>query len=397
MDIKFQAFSFAKSQRVNSGVNNNFQNYSNMNFSLKNDVFVRSPKAEPSFAGKKVENNLSEDLLAIGIVGAPFVLSIAGGTYMMKKCDSKDIFLPDGTYLMSTDNLSLKTDKINADGLNGSIKIEGTGIDIDPDKYDYDVCIPEKGIYKNYDGSVDIDLLNHKYIDVANKVFIDPANKISAVFDGNSMQNIVIPSFSGTSMSGNEHYIATPTRSEYINAHNGQVPENDPIYDMYKDKTDLNLRVAYPDDNRTNMQKLADFFNPFARNRVVNFDKTKEYDIFGREILTVKDADGSITKFGLDERLAKIAEQNNISNENLGEICKFVDNIRLKDYIVSNHPACENLEIAEYETMDSFIKRITGADSVDVDVIDSNDIDEQIAQTEDIEASSLLDILFDLV
>lgn len=138
--------------------NTNFATKNN----LQNDVFIKN--SQISFKSKetaKESNNVLYDLAAIGVVAAPLLLSIAAATKLAKHQSSEDIFLPDGSYFMNTNEFKLSSKDITADGDDGIFKVKDTGINIDASKYD--IADIEKGIYKNYDGSVDIDLLHNKY------------------------------------------------------------------------------------------------------------------------------------------------------------------------------------------------------------------------------------------
>lgn len=221
MKVLFNTF-FNGSSIQNQGVNNfSDQKVSSPMNNLQSDMFVKSTNDVP-FNGKINKEKIKDvagDLAAIGVVGAPLILSIAGGAYLMKNMDVKDIFLPDGSYLMSVDEL--KTDKITANAEEGILKIEGTPIDIDANRYDFaDI---ERGVFKNYDGSVDIDLANNKYIDLEHGVIIDPDNQMSfienadGVFENVAIPALSSPNFKGSSMSGNSSYVRiTPSREAYI-------------------------------------------------------------------------------------------------------------------------------------------------------------------------------------
>lgn len=354
MNINFQTFSVNSSYKY-LGVNSKpYATNAIRNQGLVADTFIKNT-TQPSFMGDNQKSSIKDDLICIGLLGAPILLSVGACSYAMNHMEIDHLFAPDGSYIMSLKDKTLESDTINADGETGEFKIEGTNVNIEPDKYD--ISIPEKGIYKNLDGSIDIDLQNNKYIDTENKIFIDPEHKISAIGDENGLHNVVLPSFSGHSMSEGYARII-PSRSEYIEKY-GHAPEDDPhLMELSKGQlTNPELIRAFPDDNRTFEQKLVDFFNPLS-NSTHPYDHTKEYDIFGREILTVKDANGSISKIALDENLSHFAQEHNLTNENISEIAQFVDNMRLEKYLVEHHPNYANLEIANHETMDEFLGRL---------------------------------------
>ena len=401
MKVNFQTLAMVYPYK-NFGINSK-SHHSNAieSNALPNDIFVRNIN-QPSFTSNNEDLTLSEKLTAIGVIGVPFLLSIGAGSYAMAHMDVKDIFLPDGTYLMSLDDSKLETNTIKADGDTGSFKIEGTGIDIQPEKYD--VAIPEKGIFKNYDGSVDIDLLNHKYIDAEHKIFIDPEHKISAISDGTALHNIVIPNidspnFMGHSFSNDSPISIPQTRSEYIHQH-GHAPENDAHFgkEQYENNMEnMNFRQVFPDDNRSWDQKLIDFFNPLA-SKYPNpkFDKSQEYDIFGREIFTIKDDAGNITRVALDEKMIDIANKYDIDKENISEIVKFADNIRLKEYLVSYHPNYSNMQIAESETMQEFLNRVHTEENHTNDIEHNNDNDTDTPET-DYDNSDIIEVFSEIL
>ena len=150
---------------------------------------------------RKEENNLVDALATIGFVGIPLVSSIIIGTELMKHSPKgNEIFLSDGSYLCNVKDLKLESDKVIADADDGIFKVEGTGIDINPDRFSGhgDIFDPEHGIYRTADGSIDIDLLNNKYIDTHNGIFVDPDEKISTLVDEDGeVKHFVLPSFAG--------------------------------------------------------------------------------------------------------------------------------------------------------------------------------------------------------
>lgn len=158
------------------------------------DVFVKNT-ANITFTGSGKPgkgDNLPDALKKAGIKGIPFLLGLATGVGMSKIGDKAEgIIFDEEGFEVSEGNVS--SDMVNISSDEGIIKIEGTGIDIDADKYDY--VDWDNLVFKNYDGSVDIDLLNNKYIDVENGIFVDPEFGVSAVLDGDHFENIAIPSF----------------------------------------------------------------------------------------------------------------------------------------------------------------------------------------------------------
>lgn len=316
---------------------NNYQNSPiQVSKPIQNDIFVKSSN-NISFNGvnknEKVKDILS-DMAAIGIIGAPLVLSIAASSYAMRNMDVKDIFLPDGSYLMSIDDLKIETDKITADADDGIFKVEGTPIDIDASKYDYaDVA---NGVFKNYDGSVDIDLANNKYIDFKNGIFVHPESKMSLVrLSDGSLHNMPLPdlnspNFKGASMSFNYSSREPDTRQEFIDKHNIR-PE---------DQHGSSYESVIPNDNRNLGQKFVDWFKFVPR----KYDDTKEYDLFGRELMTIHKKDGSILKIAIDEKLQPIIDKYDLKENSINELSEFFDAIKLKNYIAEFNPVSRILQ-----------------------------------------------------
>lgn len=163
---------------------------------LQNDIFIRSTN-NVSF-GSKHENkaeNLKDGLKDIGMVGAPLLLGVTAGVLSVSSViDTEELF--DDDVKVDAVDKSLEFGIIKADADDGIFKVAGTGINIDPSRFDY--SDPENGIYSNYDGSVDIDLMNGKYIDSENGIYVDESKGISAVVDqyGNA-RHFVLPAFGG--------------------------------------------------------------------------------------------------------------------------------------------------------------------------------------------------------
>ena len=387
MKVQFYPYSVYnnKYQNPNNSFSTNFLSQTKFN-NNQSDFFVKSLN-NISFAGVEKNNkkDVISDLEAIGIIGAPFVLSIGAGTYAMNRMNPKDIFLPSGTYFMSTDQM--KTDKILADADEEILKIEGTPIDIDASKYD--ISDFEHGIFKNFDGSVDIDLANNKYIDIDKGVIIDPDHNLSFIQDETGiLHNLVLPdlnspNFNGASIGTTNPIPVKQTRQEYIQDNNSR-PEDDfsNIYPGEKRIPHSAMdRVVDPDDNRKLAQKIMDFFNPFAPDSRFNhlYDKSKSYDMFGREILTINKPDGSISKVAIDENLKGILDKYHLKEDSLGEIADFFDKIKLKEYLLEYHPAT-NFDLGVHvDTFQEFLHRISESHSDVADIIQNDAITETIS------------------
>ena len=399
--MKIQFFTYSNVNFLNG---QNHINNLNKNVTLpqsinnnKVDSFTKSAK-EISFHGvekKNKTNDVLSDLAAIGIIGAPFVLSIGAGCYVMNKMNPEDIFLPDGTYFMSTEQM--KTPVITADTDEGILKIEGTPIDIDASKYD--IADIEHGIFKNFDGSVDIDLANNKYIDMDKGVIIDPEHNLSFIKDASGeIHNLVLPDLNSPNFEGASIGTVNPvhlrqTREEYINQHHSK-PEDD-LSNIYSDNNRIpnsaSDRVVDPDDNRNLAQKIMDFFNPFAPDsRVTNmYDRSKSYDVFGREILTISKPDGSISKVAIDEDLKAVLDKYHLKKDSLGEIADFFDKIKLKEYLLEYHPAQSFDFNVHIDSFQDFLQHVSEKHSDVADAI-TNDAITEVFTTSD-SHTSLLD------
>ncbi len=146
------------------------------------------------------KDNLIDALTVIGFVGVPLVSSIVIGAELMKRTPQGDqIFLSDGSYLCDVKDLQVKSDNVVADADDGILKIKNSPVNIEASKCDY--ADPERGVYWNYDGSVDIDLLNDKYIDTKNGIYVDVNNGLSAFVKDGVVRDLPLINFGGASMS----------------------------------------------------------------------------------------------------------------------------------------------------------------------------------------------------
>jgi hypothetical protein len=325
-----------------------------------NDVFVKNASAV-SFTGtsESKKTDVGEALATIGFVGGFFALTLGSAIYFVNHPSSSGlVFLSDGTYV-NLSNLSAKSSNVTADADDGILQIKGTGIDIRPERFDY--VDAGKGIYKNYDGSVDIDLLKHKFIDKANGIFVDPAHKISAVMHDGKLENIVVPDTSfGTSMDPRDHYISESlpiTRANFMEKY-GISPEE------YKTEHGFipQSRTIVPDDNRSLTEKLKDFFSGH------NSNNEKLHDIFGREIVSFTDKAGNMSHVALNEEMMEFVKDHHLNNDKISELINFADNIRLKEYLVNFEP--HYADLVKTETMDEFVSRLSATSSV-VDINDT--------------------------
>ena len=251
------------------------------------------------------ENNLGSSLKNLSIKGLPFLLGVVTSVAMVKMGeDAKELLVDNDGYIAT--NSSVRSDLVNIDTAKGIIKFEGTGIEID--SRNYDIADIENGIFKNYDGTVDIDLSANKFIDLKQGIIIDPENKISGVLDNGRMQSIAVPSFG----SG---YPTTPWDDRWLTMPN---PEGIEAKDPF--------------------EKAADFLKGlFKKDTVTTTSDTR--DIFGNEIMIAKDDDGDVylAQFlkHLDDNPIFADFKQKVGAENAVET---VNGLRMQNYIEKNHP-----------------------------------------------------------
>ncbi len=302
------------------------------------DCFVKN---NISFTGKEkitIKKDITEATVLTGIVGAEFLVGLGLAIGMAKSGDkAADILLDKDGYKINTEEKTLTSNFINADD-DGVFQIKGTGIDITPERFDY--VDTENGIYKNITKGIEIDLLNHKYIDPENGIFIDPASKISSILDGNNIEHIAVPDLSfgsgqapvlptgGIHTDGPKYPPSSITRSEFTEKY-GMTPE------AYQQKNGQILEHLKPDDNRTGLQKIKDFF--VNSNAVC--DESKEYDIFGREIIKSIDSDGNTYLSTLPNMQTNPIFKDFI-NEGMSiqEAAQETHDLEFKSYIENNYP-----------------------------------------------------------
>lgn len=128
-------------------------------------------------------------------------------------------------------------------------------------------------------------------------------------------------------------------------------------------------------------KKLWTFFNPLSPDSRFShlYDKSKSYDMFGREILTISKPDGSVSKVAIDEDLKGILDKYHLKEDSLGEIADFFDKIKLKEYLLEYHPA-SNLDVGLHlDSFQEFLHRISETHSDVADIIQNDAITETIS------------------
>ena len=290
-----------------------------LNTSIVNlsDSFVRKEK-QITFTGfrknqKRIENRTESDLSSslndTKIKGTPFLLGLATSIAMVKLGAVAENLLFDKDGFIVSDN-GIKSDMVNIDAAQGIIKFEGTGIEIKAD--DYDVVDWDNGIFRNYDGSVDIDLSSNKFIDAESGIFVDPEAKISAVLDGDRLQNIAIPHFgSGYPLFpwGGSSFATTKSKDAKTIEEEAEVYKNYVKSVLHSQDGDLT-----PQD--TNIK-----------------------DIFGNSIIAATDKDGDryLASYSpeIDDNSVFAPFKKMFGTETVAET---VNNVRLKSYMDENFP-----------------------------------------------------------
>ncbi len=206
--MQVQAINLATPKVLNNGVKSSHVSKHSLLRSSKLDSFEKqtsqisftglrkskksSQKNPKEISTPKIEKDIDKSMKDVPLAGMSFLLGLATSAAMVKLGDgAKDLLLSESGYLVSENGV--KTDLIDIDRAKGIIEFTGTGISIDSSECD--IADWDNGIFRNHDGSIDIDLANNKFIDTVNGIFVDPAAKISAILDGNRLQNMAIPSF----------------------------------------------------------------------------------------------------------------------------------------------------------------------------------------------------------
>lgn len=315
--MKIQAICPSTGTPKNTYKSINFTNAFNKTAPNKFDSFEKSGM-QVSFEGlrknndskhaQKRENDLSKSLEDVSLGGMSFLLGLATSAAMIKMGEgAKKLLCDENGYLVSENGI--KSDLINIDSSRGIIDFAGTGISIDASKCD--VADWSNGIFRNYDGSIDIDLSQNKFIDLNNGILVDPKEHISAVMDNGFYKSIAVPSFG----SG---YPTCPW---------------DPAWSTLQRRY-----TSEYETQKTALEKAGDFIkNLFNPQTAPTTQDTQ--DIFGNDIIIAKDNDGDtyLATYlkGIDENsvFAEFAKQ--FGKEDVAEA---LNQQRLKQYIDEKHP-----------------------------------------------------------
>ena len=273
--------------------------------SYTKDSFEKQ-NSEISFTANKKENikdNLGSSLSNIKMKGLPFLLGVVTSAAMVKMGEQASELLCDSDgYLITEDGVV--SDLVNIDIDDQILEFKGTGISINADDYDY--VDWENGIFKNFDGSADINLGEGKFIDTINGIIVDSEHEVSGILDNGVMQSMAVPSFTG--------YQTWPypviTRSDLM-----------------------------PEPEKNPFEKAADFIKGlFRENSMPEVDDVQ--DIFGNEIMIAKDNNGDTY---LASYLQKEIEANPVFADFATKFGKEAateraSGERLQQYIQTNYP-----------------------------------------------------------
>lgn len=256
----------------------------------------------------KTEDNLASSLKNVSIKGMPFLLGLATSAAMVKMGKgAKELLCNEDGYKVSENGV--KSDLVNIDEKQGVIEFEGTGIKIDTDKCD--IVDWENGIFKNYDGSIDIDLGNNKFIDTEAGILVDPSENISAVLDGEHFENIAIPTFG----SG---YPTCPWDDRWA------------TIDRHMDT----------EEKESVFDKAGDFIRSiFGDNSEIDTEDMR--DIFGNKIVEATDATGDTYLTYIPQKLEASPVFDRFK-QLLGDdetAVEFANNMHLKSYIEDKYPS----------------------------------------------------------
>lgn len=346
MHIQFSTVKPFIQPNITFAGNNNFQ--PRVDLQTKPDMFIKTSNVSFSGKSEKADSGMTvkDVLVGAGFVGVPLLLGIGVTSALAGNQSSEDIFLPDGTYFMSTRDFV--ESKIHANAETGELSIEGTPINIDPSKIQY--ADAAKGVYKSEDGNIDIDLLNNKYIDKENGIFIDPSRNISAMKIDGELHSVSIPNF-GSGYPINpwdpdwaQHVPIAPaiTRENFITQYEMTPEEYNALYGYLPQK-------ILPNDDRNLAEKIRDY--------VAGRHDENTYDIFGNKVISFHDAHGNVTHVSIDEHLAEALKSHNIDDKTLANIAEFVNDMNLQRYISENVP--EYASMVHIDSMDDFIAKLS--------------------------------------
>lgn len=250
--------------------------------------------------------------------GVPFLLGLVTSAAMVKMGEGAAELLcdPDG-YLITEDGVVSDLVKIDTD--NQILEFKGTGISINADDYDY--VDWENGIFRNFDGSVDINLAEGKFIDTINGVIVDSEHQISGILDNGVMQTMGIPKFDNIEFGSG--YPTGIVDDRWGTLQQEYARRNPEIYEQ-----------------KNPFEKASDFIKGlFKEDSMPQVDGME--DIFGNEIITAKDNNGDVY---LASYLQKEIDANPVFTDfrmKFGRevATERVSSERMEEYIQTNYPS----------------------------------------------------------
>ena len=282
--------------------------------SYAKDSFEKQ-NSEISFtANRKANNadNLGSSLSNIKMKGLPFLLGVVTSAAMVKMGEqASELLCNSDGYLVTEDGVF--SDLVNIDLDEQILEFKGTGISINADDYDY--VDWENGIFRNFDGSADINLSEGRYIDTINGIIVDSEHEVSGILDNGVMQTMAVPSFGSGYPTGVVDDRWGTLQREYARRHPEMYEQHNPF------------------------EKAASFIKGlFRKESMPEVDGVQ--DIFGNEIMIAKDNNGDTY---LASYLQKEIEANPVFAAFATKFGKEaaterVSGERLQQYIQTNYP-----------------------------------------------------------
>jgi hypothetical protein len=298
-----------------SNVQNKF-NQPKLSTAPMQDSFEKSQNI--SFKGKDDDDWSGLGALAI-LIGLPILSSILAA----KNTDPEYIFAYDGTYLGKVSDWKMDEEAA-----------KDAGIDLSNDRFAY--SDPQNGVFTNPETGIDINFKAGRYIDPEKGIFIDKETGMSAYYEGGKfhpmeMQNVNFKGFVTPGVGGgfgtpsNAHVKYTYSREEFIEKF-GTTPE-----EHYGGELPEKTLRFEPIDRRGLGEKVSDFFRPHKPD-------TKEFDAWGREVVTVHDAAGNAHRVPLDDKMSEIIKDHNLSYEDVQHMITYTSKHAVAGYIAQHNP-----------------------------------------------------------
>ena len=239
-------------------------------------------------------------------------MGVVTSAAMVKMGEKAAELLCDSDGYLVTEN-GVFSDLVNIDLDEQILEFKGTGISINADDYDY--VDWENGIFRNFDGSADINLGEGKFIDTINGIIVDSEHEVSGILDNGVMQTMAVPHFGSGYPTGVIDDRWGTLQQEYAR-------QNPEIYEQ-----------------QNPFEKAANFIKGLFREESMP-EVNGVQDIFGNEIMIAKDNNGDTY---LASYLQKEIESNPIFTAFAAKFGKEaaterVSGERLQQYIKTNYP-----------------------------------------------------------